>query len=103
VFSTLNPEQKTIFSVACLQAAVGFFIYWTAGSFGSLCKCKNDGTAGLINGILLIIPTIAMIAFSYMIVFDAIGLINTFVSTVLELEPAFRSRNIQRPFGYVHQ
>jgi hypothetical protein len=42
-----------------------------------------------------------MIAFSYMIVFDAIGLINTFVSTVLELDYAFRARNMQRPFGYV--
>jgi len=42
-----------------------------------------------------------MIAFSYMIVFDAIGLINTFVSTVLELDYAFRARNMQRPFGAI--
>ncbi|CAM0140841.1 unnamed protein product [Umbelopsis sp. WA50703] len=42
-----------------------------------------------------------MIAFSYLVVFDAIGLINTFLSTVLELEPSFRSRNLKRPFGAI--
>jgi hypothetical protein len=44
---------------------------------------------------------LAMIAFSYLVVFDAIGLINTFLSTVLELEPSFRSRNLKRPFGAI--
>lgn len=40
-----------------------------------------------------------MVAYSYIVVFDAIGLINTFVSTVLEFDSAFRARNVQRPFG----
>ncbi|KAI9285627.1 cation efflux family-domain-containing protein [Umbelopsis sp. AD052] len=79
VFSTLNPEQKSIFSVACLQAILGFMIYGAAGSLGSL----------------------SMLAYSYIVVFDAIGLINTFVSTVLEFDSAFRARNVQRPYGAI--
>lgn len=49
--------------------------------------------------IIYCLQSIAIAGFSYLVIFDAFGTLNNFVSSVLHLNPAFSATNTKRPFG----
>src|SRR5947209_669512 len=42
-----------------------------------------------------------MAGFAYLVIFDALGMLNIFVSNVVVSNHEFREANLRRPFGYV--
>ncbi|KAG1405368.1 hypothetical protein G6F60_003675 [Rhizopus arrhizus] len=74
IFSTLVPEQKTIFTWFLIHLGIGFWLYCLGTSRESL-------------------------GYGYLMVFDALGVLNTFVSSVLRTHPAFTVSNSKRPYG----
>ncbi|KAF7721147.1 hypothetical protein EC973_005354 [Apophysomyces ossiformis] len=43
--------------------------------------------------------SLAVVGFSYLVIFDALGIFGEFVSNVIQVTPAFTASNTKRPFG----
>ncbi|KAL1922008.1 uncharacterized protein VTP21DRAFT_10650 [Calcarisporiella thermophila] len=78
IFSTLAPAQKTIFTWALFHMLIGFAVWLVGQSSGSL----------------------AMVGFSFAIIFDALGVFNIFISSAIASNRAFWSAAVKRPFGF---
>ncbi|KAI9314730.1 cation efflux family-domain-containing protein [Dichotomocladium elegans] len=76
IFATLTPMQKTIFTWFLIHLSIGALVWWAGASRDSL----------------------ALAGFSYLVFFDAFGVLNTFVSDVVRTNPAFQASNTKRPF-----
>ncbi|CAO3606894.1 unnamed protein product [Cunninghamella echinulata] len=77
LFSTLLPAQKTIFTWFVLHMSIGIWVYCLGISNGSL----------------------AAVGFAYLIIFDALGVLNSFVSSAIRTSHAYSISNSKRPFG----
>ncbi|KAI9305285.1 cation efflux family-domain-containing protein [Cunninghamella echinulata] len=77
LFSTLLPAQKTIFTWFVLHMSIGVWVYCLGISNGSL----------------------AAVGFAYLVIFDALGVLNSFVSSVIRTSHAYSISNSKRPFG----
>ncbi|KAG1170700.1 hypothetical protein G6F70_007621 [Rhizopus microsporus] len=77
IFSNLLPEQKTLFTWFLIHLGIGFWLYCLGVSRESL----------------------SMVGFAYLMIFDALGVLNTFVSSVLRTYPDFTASNTKRPYG----
>ncbi|ORX52058.1 cation efflux protein [Hesseltinella vesiculosa] len=77
IFATLSPAQKTIFTWFSIHFFIGICVY----------------CAGAAN------ESLAMLGFAYLVFFDALGVLNGFVSNVIRTQPAFVAANTKRPFG----
>ncbi|KAG1456499.1 hypothetical protein G6F56_006816 [Rhizopus delemar] len=77
IFSTLIPEQKTIFTWFMIHLGIGFWLY----CLGTSREC------------------LSLVGFAYLMIFDALGVLNTFVSSILRTQPAFTTSNTKRPYG----
>jgi hypothetical protein len=40
-----------------------------------------------------------VVGFSYLVIFDALGVLNSFVSSIIRTSPAYGASNTKRPFG----
>lgn len=45
---------------------------------------------------------IAIVGYAYLIIFDALGVLNILVSDVIRTTPAFQESNTKRPYGYIY-
>ncbi|KAI7903948.1 cation efflux family-domain-containing protein [Cokeromyces recurvatus] len=77
VFSHLAPIQKTIFTWFLIHGSIGIWLYCIGVSLESL----------------------SLVGFSYLMLFDALGVLNLFISSVLKTQSAFSISNIKQPFG----
>ncbi|KAI9483336.1 MAG: cation efflux family-domain-containing protein [Benjaminiella poitrasii] len=77
IFTRLAPIQKTIFTWFLFHYGIGIGLYCIGNSLESL----------------------SLIGFSYLMIFDALGVLNSFVSSVLRTNSAFGMSNTKRPFG----
>ncbi|OBZ81319.1 Zinc transporter 6, partial [Choanephora cucurbitarum] len=77
IFATLAPFQKTLFTFFVLYFLLGIGVWWSGLARESL----------------------AVVGFSYLVLFDAFGVLNLFASSVLQLNPAFSQVTTKRPFG----
>ncbi|KAI8377007.1 cation efflux family-domain-containing protein [Blakeslea trispora] len=77
IFGSLAPFQKTLFTWFVLYFLIGMSVWWSGLARESL----------------------AVVGFSYLILFDAFGVLNLFASSVLQLNPAFSQVTTKRPFG----
>ncbi|KAI8367885.1 cation efflux family-domain-containing protein [Choanephora cucurbitarum] len=77
IFATLAPFQKTLFTFFVLYFLLGISVWWSGLARESL----------------------AVVGFSYLVLFDAFGVLNLFASNVLQLNPAFTQVTTKRPFG----
>lgn len=77
IFSSLTPSQKTLFTCFVGHFLTGIIVWWLGASRESL----------------------AIVGFSYLVLFDAFGVLNNFVSSVLYLNPSFSNSATKRPFG----
>ncbi|KAG2223366.1 hypothetical protein INT45_002861 [Circinella minor] len=77
IFSNLAPMQKTIFTWFLIHSMVGSLVWWAGTSRDSAC----------------------MIGFSYLVIFDALGVLNIFISDIVRTNPAFLAINTKRPFA----
>ncbi|KAG2201554.1 hypothetical protein INT47_007431 [Mucor saturninus] len=77
IFSHLAPAQKTIFTWFLIHAGIGIWLY---------CMGTNR-------------ESLSLVGFSYLMIFDALGVLNSFISSVLRTNPAFGTSNTKRPFG----
>ncbi|KAL9551461.1 hypothetical protein MBANPS3_004251 [Mucor bainieri] len=77
IFSHLAPAQKTIFTWFVLHLGIGIWLYCMGTSRESL----------------------SLVGFAYLMIFDALGVLNSFVSSVLRTHAAFGISNTKRPYG----
>ncbi|CAO3594047.1 unnamed protein product [Absidia cylindrospora] len=77
LFSTLSPSQKTVFTWFMVHSAIGIWVYCIGTANGNL----------------------AVVGFSYLVIFDALGVLNSFVSSIIRTSPAYGFSNTKRPFG----
>ncbi|CAO3639049.1 unnamed protein product [Cunninghamella blakesleeana] len=77
LFSSLLPAQKTIFTWFILHTMIGIWVYCLGISNGSL----------------------AAVGFAYLVIFDALGVLNSFVSSVIRTSHPYGISNSKRPFG----
>ncbi|KAI8095823.1 cation efflux family-domain-containing protein [Thamnidium elegans] len=77
IFSQLSPVQKTIFTWFLVHSGIGVWLYCMGTSRESL----------------------SLVGFSYLVIFDALGVLNSFVSSVLKTNSAFGISNTKRPYG----
>ncbi|OAD02298.1 hypothetical protein MUCCIDRAFT_111668 [Mucor lusitanicus CBS 277.49] len=77
IFSHLAPAQKTIFTWFVLHLGIGIWLY---------CMGTNR-------------ESLSLIGFAYLMIFDALGVLNSFVSSVLRTNAAFGISNTKRPYG----
>ncbi|CDH61411.1 hypothetical protein RO3G_14888 [Lichtheimia corymbifera JMRC:FSU:9682] len=77
IFAHLAPMQKTIFTWFLIHCGIGILVWWAGASRDSL----------------------AIMGLSYLVIFDALGVLNTFVSDVARTHPAFLASSTKRPFS----
>ncbi|ORZ12220.1 cation efflux family-domain-containing protein [Absidia repens] len=77
LFSTLSPTQKTVFTWFMIHSAIGIWVY----------------CIGISNGAL------SVVGFSYLVIFDALGVLNSFISSIIRTSPSYGHSNTKRPFG----
>ncbi|KAI9483971.1 MAG: cation efflux family-domain-containing protein [Benjaminiella poitrasii] len=77
IFATLIPSQKALFTCFLGHMLTGMIVWWL----------------GVVH------ESLATVGFSYLVLFDAFGTLNVFVSSVLHLNPAFTMICTKRPFG----
>ncbi|KAL7327990.1 hypothetical protein PS15p_206335 [Mucor circinelloides] len=77
IFSHLAPAQKTIFTWFLLHLGIGIWLY---------CMGTNR-------------ESLSLIGFAYLMIFDALGVLNSFVSSILRTNAAFGISNTKRPYG----
>ncbi|KAI8647923.1 cation efflux family-domain-containing protein [Parasitella parasitica] len=77
IFSHLQPAQKTIFTWFILHCSIGIGLY---------CMGTNK-------------ESLSLIGFAYLMIFDALGVLNSFVSSILRTNTAFGISNTKRPYG----
>ncbi|KAI7880314.1 hypothetical protein K492DRAFT_162754 [Lichtheimia hyalospora FSU 10163] len=77
IFAQLAPMQKTIFTWFLIHSGIGVLVWWAGASRDSL----------------------AIMGLSYLVIFDALGVLNTFVSDVARTHPAFLASSTKRPFS----
>ncbi|CAO3589686.1 unnamed protein product [Absidia cylindrospora] len=77
LFSTLSPTQKTVFTWFIIHSAIGIWVY----------------CIGISNG------TLAVVGFSYLVIFDALGVLNSFISSIIRTSSSYGYSNTKRPFG----
>jgi hypothetical protein len=73
----LIPFQKALFTCFLGHFFIGIILWWLGASRESL----------------------SVTGFSYLVLFDAFGILNNFVSSVLHFNPAFTTMSTKRPFG----
>ncbi|KAI8394336.1 cation efflux family-domain-containing protein [Radiomyces spectabilis] len=76
-FTNILPMQKTLFTWFVIHMLIGLTVWWIGTSSDNL----------------------ATVAFSYFVIFDALGVFNTFISSIVRLNPAYLASNTKRPFG----
>ncbi|KAI8059072.1 cation efflux family-domain-containing protein [Gilbertella persicaria] len=77
VFSNLLPMQKTLFTWFLLHTGIGIWLYCMGTSRESL----------------------SLVGYAYLMLFDALGVLNSFVSGILRTNSEFGISNTKRPFG----
>ncbi|KAI9243496.1 cation efflux family-domain-containing protein [Phascolomyces articulosus] len=77
IFANLAPMQKTIFTWFLIHITIGSLVWWTGTSRDSA----------------------SIVGFSYLVIFDALGVLNLFVSDIVRTNPAFLAINTKRPFA----
>ncbi|KAI8877769.1 hypothetical protein K501DRAFT_259808 [Backusella circina FSU 941] len=77
VFSKLIPAQKTIFTWFLIHFSISIWLY-----------CMGMARESL-----------SLIGYGYLMIFDSLGILNTFVSSILRTNPAFGVSNTKRPYG----
>ncbi|KAL9536864.1 hypothetical protein MBANPS3_012302 [Mucor bainieri] len=77
IFASLIPFQKALFTCFMGHFFIGIILWWLGVSRESL----------------------SITGFSYLVLFDAFGTLNTFASSVLHVNPAFTTTSTKRPFG----
>ncbi|KAI8385617.1 cation efflux family-domain-containing protein [Blakeslea trispora] len=77
IFSNLLPAQKTIFTWFLFHFSIGICLYCMGLSRGSL----------------------SFTGYAYLMLFDALGVLNLFISSILRSNPEFGNTNTKRPFG----
>ncbi|KAI8979632.1 cation efflux family-domain-containing protein [Mycotypha africana] len=77
IFSNLIPVQKTIFTWFLIHFSIGAWLYCLGMSRESL----------------------SLIGFGYLMFFDALGVLNCFVSSILRTNSNFGISNTKRPYG----
>ncbi|CAB5374852.1 unnamed protein product [Rhizophagus irregularis] len=77
IFSSLFPSQKTLFTWGTFHLFLGILL-WLKGQWG----------CGL-----------ALTGFAYLVIFDALGVFTTFISSVIKTYRPLRESTIRNPFG----
>ncbi|KAI7895201.1 cation efflux family-domain-containing protein [Mucor mucedo] len=77
ILASLGPHQQVLFTCFLGHFAIGIIVWWLGASRESL----------------------GVVGFSYLVLFDAFGILNNLVSNVLEMNPAFNTSSTKRPFG----
>ncbi|CDS06866.1 hypothetical protein LRAMOSA09391 [Lichtheimia ramosa] len=77
IFAQLAPMQKTIFTWFLIHGGIGILVWWVGASRDSL----------------------AIMGLSYLVIFDALGVLNTFVSDIARTHPAFLASSTKRPYS----
>ncbi|CEP13157.1 hypothetical protein [Parasitella parasitica] len=77
IFASLIPFQKALFTCFMGHFSIGVILWWLGASRESL----------------------SITGFSYLVLFDAFGTLNNFISSVLHFNPAFTAMTTKRPFG----
>ncbi|CAB4431154.1 unnamed protein product [Rhizophagus irregularis] len=77
IFSSLPSSQKTLFAWGTIHLFLGIFL-WLKGQWG----------CGL-----------ALTGFAYLVIFDALGVFTTFISSVIATYRPLRESTIRNPFG----
>jgi hypothetical protein len=76
---------------------IGMILWFMGAARESL--GKSSYTIRVQWTILILSHFIAIVGYSYLVLFDAFGTLNSFVSSVLHLNPAFTATCTKRPFG----
>ncbi|CAO3650111.1 unnamed protein product [Mucor hiemalis] len=77
IFAHLAPAQKTIFTWFLFHGGIGVWLY---------CMGTNR-------------ESLSLVGLAYLMIFDALGVLNSFISSILRTNPAFGISNTKRPFG----
>lgn len=77
IFAHLAPAQKTIFTWFLFHSGIGVWLY---------CMGTNR-------------ESLSLVGLAYLMIFDALGVLNSFISSILRTNPAFGISNTKRPFG----
>ncbi|KAI8088485.1 cation efflux family-domain-containing protein [Thamnidium elegans] len=77
IFESLLPSQKALFTCFIGHFMTGIIVWYLGAARESL----------------------AVVGFSYLVLFDSFGTLNNFVSSVLAVQPGFKTTSTKRPFG----